>query len=147
MSEVNSLGRNELKQLRPDAYLAETGFDDGHNPGSERAGNFVTAACITLEDGGAPPQEFLTIYEAIKQCLELAADHSDPQERLRIATEEAIEVTESLLQKKLTPAVKAWVEECLPHVHTEEGIETFLDYLQAVAEQYSVTMSLKHGGA
>jgi hypothetical protein len=144
MPEVNELGRSQLKQLRPSVYLDDHGFDQAHETGSESAGNFATAACITLEDAEASPQEFLTVYEAIKQCLALAAN-AKPNEKLREAIEEATSLTEGLLMKKLNYAITAWIQECLPFVNTENGISAFMDHLRMVAEQYSLVMSLKHG--
>jgi hypothetical protein len=143
MPEVNELGRKELKQLRPNVFLPKHGFDQAQEAGSESAGNFATAACIALEDAEASPQEFLTIYEAIKQCLELN-DSPDASTKLHQAVEEATSLTEGLLVKKLNYAITAWIQECLPFVKTENGITAFMEHLRMVAEQYSLTMSLKH---
>lgn len=143
MPEVNDLGRTQLKQLRPGIYLPSHGFDQAQEAGNESAGNFATAACISLEDAEASPQELLTVYDAIKQCLALT-ENKNANQRLRQAVEEATSLSEGLLVKKLNYAISAWVNECLPFVKTENGIKTFMEHLRTVAEQYSLTMSLKY---
>ncbi len=143
MPDVNELGRAQLKQLRPSTYLPTHSFDQAVELGNESAGNFATAACIALEDAEASPQEFLTIYEAIKQCLEFT-EGGDANQRLRQAVEEATSLTEGLLVKKLNYAISAWINECLPFVKTEAGIKAFMEHLRVVAEQYALTMSLKY---
>ncbi len=144
MPENTVLTRDELRKLRPSAYLQNHGgFGDPEQSRDGALGNLITAACLTFEDAEVAPQELLTVYEAIKQCLELA--DGSPIEKINQAVEEGLEITASLLQKKINPAIVAWIRECLPFAKSEEGIAAFVQHLSSLVQQYSLVMSLKHG--
>ena len=128
------------------AFICKTSgrLDEVAKPGSDLAGNLATAACLTFEDAEVSPQEFLTVYEAIKQCLDLS-NENDPGQRMEQAISEALEVSASLLDKKINKAIVDWIGEWLPFVATEAGETAFMEHLSSVAKQYSLVMSLKHG--
>jgi hypothetical protein len=137
------MGRDEIRQLRPQVFLQDGGCltADGE-PRDDLSGNFATAACITFEDAEAAPQEFLTVYEAIRQCWELAGGN-DPAGQLPQVVDEGFELTSGLLGKEVNPAIAAWVREWLPFVQNEQGVQAMLQHLSSVAQQYALVMSLK----
>jgi hypothetical protein len=146
MSLQKDLGPDQLRKLRPKVCLQARGrLAELAQPGSELSGNLATAACLSFEDGEVSPQEFLTVFEAIKQCLELS-DESDPKQRVNQAVAEAFELTASLLNKKVNKTIVDWIGEWLPFIDSDENVNTFMDHLSSVAKQYSLVMSLKHGG-
>ncbi|MDC0935935.1 hypothetical protein OAS39_06590 [Pirellulales bacterium] len=143
MSEANQMGRDELKQIRPNVHLQPLGgFDNVAQP-RDLAGNFATAACMTFEDAEVAPQELLTVYESIKQCLAMS-DENVASEKLRQCADQAFDVAGSLLNKTVNKAIIAWVQECLPLVKTEKGISAFTQHLTSVVQQYSIIVSVKH---
>ena len=143
MSNANQLGRDELKQLRPSAHLQPLGGFDNANHPRDLAGNFATAACIAFEDAEVAPQELLTVYEALKQCLALS-DEKNAAAKVVRSTKEALEVAGSLLCKQVNRAVVDWIRECLPLVKTEQGIAAFIQHLTSVVQQYSLIVGAKH---
>ena len=143
MSDTKQMGRDELKQLRPAVHLQPLGGFDKVNQPQILAGNFATAACIAMEDAEVSPQELLTVYESIKQVLAMS-DEKDAAKKLRQSTEEAIDVAGSLLNKNINSAIVSWLQECMPLVHTEQGISALLQHLTSVVQQYSLIVSVKH---
>ena len=145
MSEDISLARDEMQQLRPAIHLQGRGcLDEAGEPRGDLAGNFATAACFTFEDAELAPQELLTVYEAIKQCLELN-DATDPAQRIQLAIDEAFEVASGLLGKDVNGAIVDWVQEWIPFITNEKAITAFMQHLSSVSQQYSLVMGLKHG--
>jgi hypothetical protein len=139
------IGREQLLKLRPSAILKRHGcVDDKGKPRVELRGDLVTATCIAFEDGQVAPQELLTVYEAIKQCLKVA-DADSPAKKFQQATNEAFEVTASLLQKDVNAAIVGWVREWPPFIDSDASIAAFMSHMSAVVQQYTVTMSLKYG--
>lgn len=144
MPEDTVLTRDELRLLRPGKFFKDRGgFGDAEQSRDGSLGNLATSACLTFEEAEVAPQELLTVYEAIKQCLELA--DGPPAERIRQAVEEAFEITASLLGKKVNSAIVAWIGDCLPFVTTEESIAAFKQHLSSLVQQYTLVMGLKHG--
>jgi hypothetical protein len=145
MSGENELDPKQLRRLRPSVCLKAPGLlDKLAEPGSDFAGKFASAACLTFEDAEVSPEEFLTVYEAIKQCLELA-DNENPAERFQQAVNEGLEVSASLLDKEINRAIIDWIQEWVPFVDSEAGIAVFMEHVNSVAAQYALVMSLKHG--
>jgi hypothetical protein len=145
MPAEKQLGREELLRLRPRVYLQDREWvDKSGQPRADLAGNFATAACITFEDAELAPQELLTVYEAIKQCLELAATE-DPAVKLQQAVDEAFELSSDLLGKEVNPAIVDWVREWIPFVQDENGTTAFQRHLTSVVQQYSLIIRFKHG--
>lgn len=142
MSEIKQLSRDELKRLRPATYLQPRGGFDNVRDARELAGNFATAACMALEDAEASPQELLTVYEAIKQCLALSVE-ANPAKKIRQSVTEALGVASSLLDKEVNRGIAAWIRECVPLVQTDSGVEAFLQHLTSVVEQYALIVSVK----
>lgn len=143
MADTKSLGRDELKALRPATYLTPRGGFDQIKEPRELAGNFATAACLTFEDAEVSPQELMTVYEAIKQCLAISTE-DNPADSLRQSVKEAIDVAGSLLAKPIHAAIVAWIRECLPQVQTASGVAAFMQHLTSVVEQYALVVSVKH---
>jgi hypothetical protein len=145
MSDKTELDPKQLRQLRPSVCLKTPEFFEKFTTtGSEAAGKFATAACLTFEDAEVSPEEFLTVYEAIKQCLELA-DNENPGEKFQHAVSEGFDVSASLLDKEINPAIINWIQEWVSHVDSEADIDVFMEHLNSVATQYALVMSLKHG--
>jgi hypothetical protein len=90
------------------------------------------------------PQELLTVYEAIKQCSELA-DADDPAEKLQQTVDEAFEVTSDMLGKEVNPAVVNWVREWIPFVKDQNGMIAFQRHMTSVVQQYSLVIRFKYG--
>ena len=143
MPETKQLGRDELKQLRPGVHLKPRGGFDGVNQPRDLAGNFATAACSAFEYAEVAPQELLTVYEALKQCLAIS-DEKNAAAKVVRSTKEALEVAGSLLSKKINRAIVDWLRECLPLVQTDQGIAAFLQHMTSVVQQYSLIVGAKH---
>jgi hypothetical protein len=144
MSEATQIGPDELLRLRPSNFLAERGcLDAAGNPREDLSGNFATAASTTFESAELSPQELQTIYEAIKQCLEIV-DDPDRKVKLQQAVDEAFTISADLLGKKINPALVAWIREWIPFIHSEACIAAFMRHLSAVVQQYTLIISLKH---
>lgn len=137
--------REQLLKLRPSAILKRHGcVDDKGKPRVELRGDLVTAACLVFEDAQLAPQELLTVYEAIKQCLKVA-DADNPAKKFQQAANEAFQLTASLLQKEVNAAILDWVREWSQFMDSDACIAAFMSHLSAVVQQYTVTMSLKYG--
>jgi hypothetical protein len=145
MSLEKDLDPAQLRKLRPGTYLATPGrIDQVAETGSEAAGILTTAASLTFEDANVSPEEFLTVYEAIHQCLELS-DEENPAQRVQQAVAEALQVTASLLDKPINEAIVAWISEWTAFVDSETALTAFMQHLSSVAQQYSLMVGLKHG--
>lgn len=145
MSDEVETGTEELRKLRPSSFLQGEGcLDAAGNPRADLAGNFATAACLAFEDGEAAPQELATVYEAIKQCLELASDGDDlSTEEFSAVVDEAFELTSGMLGKEINPAIAAWVGEWTPYVDSPAGAKAFLSHMDSVVQQYTLIIGLK----
>jgi hypothetical protein len=147
MPKETVLTKEDLRKLRPSTFFKKHGgFGDPEQSRDGALGNLVTGACLTFEDAEVAPQELLTVYEAIKQCLEMT-DAADPGQKLRQAVDEAFDITATVLGKDVNGAIVDWIRECLPFVKTEEDIAAFLQHLSSLVQQYSLVMSLKHGAS
>jgi hypothetical protein len=145
MPQATQIGRDALLRLRPSAYLRGRGcLNDAGEPRDDLAGNFASAACSTFEDAELAPQELLTVYEAIKQCLKIG-DAKDAVQRFRQAVDEAFDVTADLLNKNINPVIIDWVREWVPFIHSAKCIAAFLKHMSAVVQQYTLMMRIKHG--
>ena len=144
MSDATQIGRDELMRLRPSVYLQQRGcLDENGEPREDLAGNFATAASVTFENADLSPQELLTVYEAIKQVLDIV-DVSDAKKRMQQAVDEALQITADLLGKDINPALVDWIREWLPFIDSEKCIAAFMRHMSAVVQQYTFVMSLKY---
>lgn len=144
MVEQSERGPDDLRKLRPQVYLQAGGcLDEAGQPRQDLAGDFATAACLAYEDGQTSPQELSVVYEAIRQCLEMADQDSTPSERFQQTVNEAFELTTGMLRKEVNPAIAAWVREWIPFVDSEAAIEAFLQHLNSVSQQYSLIIGIK----
>jgi hypothetical protein len=145
MAQTTQIGREALLELRPSAYLRGRGcLDEAGEPRGDLGGNFTSAASSTFEEAELAPQELLTFYEAIKQCLKIG-DAKNASERFRQALDEAFDITADLLGKDINPAIIDWVREWVPFIHSAKCVIAFMRHMNAVVQQYTLTMRIKHG--
>ena len=128
----------------PSVYLEHGYCDESGRPRAELAGSYATAAATQLEEHEVAAQELSGTLEALRQTLPWHHE-TEPEEQLRNAIEEALEITAAMYNQPNNPGIVAWLEECVDFVKIEADVSAFMTHFSAVVWHYSVVAKRSAG--
>lgn len=145
MSEETMISAQALMEVRPLTHLRGLGcLDEAGQPREDLTGVLSAAACRQFEAAEVAPQEVATLYEAVRQCLDL--EDGTAFERFQHGVDHAMDVTAELLDQDIHHTLYYWVMEWQPFMVSDPCLEAFLGHLQSVVATYGWILAMKERG-
>jgi len=103
----------------------------------------ATAAAHRFYENELAPDELRTTMEAFTQIMPLYTDGL-MQERFRVATEEVMELTATVLDQPNNPVLVEWIRDFTELIRAEEDFELFLRHLRSASLQYDLVIRIRN---
>lgn len=142
MTNESIVSKEEMKNMRPLSYLRGLGcLDETGVPRDDLAGVLCAAAVMQFEAGEVAPQELMTLFEAIKQCL--AIQSGTAFEQFQEGIDQAMDITADLLNKEINGTLYGWIMEWQPFMESPPCLDAFIGHLVSVVTTYGLVMAMK----